>query len=54
MKNNIRKLIRRYNLKINWLFSHMTDENKELYHGNIEAFETAIKDLEDILSGIDM
>ncbi len=54
MEENILKLIKRYENKIEYLETHILPSNEELHKGMIEAFEQAIYDLRDLLDGIDM
>jgi hypothetical protein len=58
MEENIKKLIKCYENKIEWLKRYInteTDEsNRQNYHGIIDGLETAIYDLNDILDGIEM
>lgn len=54
MEEQIIKLINRYKNKIQWLNIHKNVNDTKIYEGNIEAFQTIIDDLIDLLDGIDM
>jgi hypothetical protein len=54
MEENIKRLIQRYENKIQWLEIHKTMDNTKHHNGLIQGLETAIYDLNDLLYGIDM
>ena len=54
MKQEILKLIERYENKIIWLRNRMVDENHSYYKGMIDGLVTASNDLMDVLNDFEL
>lgn len=51
---NLSKLLRKYNDRIDWLESHMTEEKETEYKAKIYIYETCLRDIADIKNKLDI